>query len=59
MCIRDRTGVHSDIPFITDPKWLIEYISRSFGETLYNEDGTGFGFTDKTIDCLLYTSRCV
>ena len=48
--IYEKTGVHSDIPFITDPKWLIEYISRSFGETLYNEDGTGFGFTDKTID---------
>lgn len=48
--IYEKTGIHSDIPFITDPKWMIEYIARGYGETLYNEAGDGFGFTDKTIN---------
>ena len=44
--IFETTGKKADIPFVDDPKFMIEYNARSAGYPLYTEDGSSLGFDD-------------
>lgn len=46
--IYQKTGVQTENVSLGMPRYLIEPMIRSMGQSLYSEDGKGFGFDDET-----------
>jgi multiple sugar transport system substrate-binding protein len=47
--VYEKTGVPASIPFAAAPKRIIEFWVRSYGYSLFSEDGKSLGFDDAKI----------
>ncbi|AGC69197.1 extracellular solute-binding protein family 1 [Thermoclostridium stercorarium subsp. stercorarium DSM 8532] len=47
--VHEATGKQAESLFHTDPQFLIEYIARQKGYSMYSEDKKSLGFTDSSI----------
>ena len=48
--IYDATGIQSEIPFLSEARWAVEAMVRSYGSDFFSEDGTAIAWAeDETI----------
>lgn len=57
VAIHSKTKVQSSLPFVTDPKFLMEYWLRSAGKSMYASDGTALGFDDPQLLISLFEAE--
>jgi multiple sugar transport system substrate-binding protein len=54
--VYEKTKIQTPIPLLKDPKFLLEYLVREQGKSLYSADGTSLGFDDEKIILDMLTS---
>lgn len=57
--IYERTGIQTEIPFLSEPKWAIEAMVRSYGYDFFSADGSSLPWAEdqKVVTALANTIR--
>lgn len=52
--VYDATGIQAEIPFLNEPRWVIEAMIRSYGYDFFSEDGNSLTWAEdeKTVTAL-------
>ena len=44
--VYDATGIQTEIPFLSEARWAVEAMVRSYGSDFFSEDGTAIAWAD-------------